>query len=114
MDTKWPPTSTPARVRAVMFMTTNCRTHPSSTVRAAGRFDERLPRPSVPDHLHEQPVRVRDMQPRTVSAVDGHRPSRSKIRDNAILVEALNPDGEVIEAGRCALTDRKMGVLAHL
>ena len=51
------------------------------------------------------------MQPRAVAPIDRHRPPRPQIRDDAVLVEPLNTDGEMVEARVCALPYREMPFL---
>src|SRR5213593_257032 len=72
-----------------------------------------LTRASVRDHLNEQAVRVGNMQAGPVAAVNRRRAARPQIRDYAVLVESLDPDGEMVEAGLGALPDRKMPGLAN-
>jgi len=68
---------------------------------------------SVRDDLNEQAVRVGNMQAGPVAAVNRRRTARPQIRDDAVLVESLDPDGEMVEAGLRALPDRKMPGLAN-
>ena len=53
------------------------------------------------------------MQSGPVAAVNRRRAARPQIRDHAVLVESLDPDGEMVEAGLRALPDRKMPGLAN-
>src|SRR5438093_7503553 len=54
------------------------------------------------------------MQARPVAAVNRRRAARPQIRDHAVLVKSLDPDGEMVEPGLRAPPDRKMpGLLAN-
>src|SRR6266581_6128331 len=53
------------------------------------------------------------MQAGPVASVNRRRAARPQIRDHAVLVESLDPDGEMVEAGLRALPDRKMPGLAN-